>query len=772
MKKFYTIILGAVFSLAAVSCLPEAQDNWTPGEAEDAFCYGVYFPVQEAAGYHIYSPTDAPKVVITVSRTNTSGAITVPVEASYSADGIFEATPIAFADGQAETTFTLSFPAAEQGKTYSASFVITDATYASKYSTNPVAFDFSAMRVEMLKFATEDGKGAAKVKFTVNNDFLGDFGFEEDFYEMDGSIEYYEVDGVRYGKVVVDNEGGVWSSGAEINFTWYPKVNYEYGDFVYQPIEVGVGKTGYELDGAEVGEDHPCAVLFSDYYHHYTDLKNNSLGTFLDFVSNYGQSYLLSYYDGHGGFHFNLVYDIEGTNYWYGFCEDSVLGIADDYVRVDYRLESESDYCYNGEIPIELGAGVDVKKILLTAAEGKLNSAQVESAFAGLKEGADNVIVIPTDDFVYDEDTKLNYGAYNLALEKTGVYTILLAGVDEAGKTQSTDYFTAEFVAATDEDANAVVVSLGTEDTSERYAPTYDKTNSFAYWISGSDLTELHLAIVAAEKLTNSVANQIKSDPTYAVSADVLEEIQQPGGYATIATGLNALTQYAVVIWATNGKLDNFFVETYTTDGLPLELIGMGTYTYDGWWEGEDDEQPLYLDPNYENTYVLTNWGGGVDFRFTMDDKGEIHIPTFAIGATHASYGTVYYVDPFDYYSEAGLAADETRAVHSYYDAETKTYNFHFVLAVSAGSFGHFWESYILNADKPAEAPAAKALAMKSVDAVSSEYVRATLVQPEIRVERKPNLVKVTATASDNKVVTKSVKRSATISKAQNQIKF
>ena len=759
MKKFYTIILGAVFSLAAVSCLPEAQDNWTPGEAEDAFCYGVYFPVQEAAGYHIYSPTDAPKVVITVSRTNTSGAITVPVEASYSADGIFEATPIAFADGQAETTFTLSFPAAEQGKTYSASFVITDATYASKYSTNPVAFDFSAMRVEMLKFATEDGKGAAKVKFTVNNDFLGDFGFEEDFYEMDGSIEYYEVDGVRYGKVVVDNEGGVWSSGAEINFTWYPKVNYEYGDFVYQPIEVGVGKTGYELDGAEVGEDHPCAVLFSDYYHHYTDLKNNSLGTFLDFVSNYGQSYLLSYYDGHGGFHFNLVYDIEGTNYWYGFCEDSVLGIADDYVRVDYRLESESDYCYNGEIPIELGAGVDVKKILLTAAEGKLNSAQVESAFAGLKEGADNVIVIPTDDFVYDEDTKLNYGAYNLALEKTGVYTILLAGVDEAGKTQSTDYFTAEFVAVADEEANAVVVSLGIEDTSVRYAPTYSKMNSFGYWISAAeDITELHVSVIPAADLTASAAAKIKSNAKLAVSAEVLEQMKAAGGYATLATGLNALTEYALVIWATNGKLDDFFVDFYTTDGLPLVPYGKGDYLYTQFWSGTDSGLTISVDPNYKDTYVISDWGGGIDFRFTWDGADKVVVADQFTGYTHSSYGPVW-VDEF-----ADYAGTTEQGVSTYADG---VFTFNVIYYVSAGYFGYGTETFTLT-----EAPAGIIAQQKTIS-VKAPNKGWNHQIPSFSFERQLfEPVKVTATASDNKVVTKSVKRSATISKAQNQIKF
>ena len=130
MKKFYTIVLGIIVSLSAVSCLEEKQEPWTPGPQEDANNYGVFFPVQDASGAHTYDPDMATNVKITVSRTNTSGAIEVPFTSSVSEEGIFNFGTINFADGQSETTLTVNFPTAKQGTTYSFSIQI-DPAYSS-----------------------------------------------------------------------------------------------------------------------------------------------------------------------------------------------------------------------------------------------------------------------------------------------------------------------------------------------------------------------------------------------------------------------------------------------------------------------------------------------------------------------------------------------------------------------------------------------------------------------------------------------------------------
>lgn len=750
MKKFISIFSAVAVALLAVLSCAKEQEVHQPGEPEVAGCYGVFFPAsQEAAGSHIYSPTQEKVITVTASRKVTTGAITVPVVVTASKEGVFDVGTLTFADGQSEANMEIKFPNAEAGVTYKLNLYIEDNQYAAKYADVNPSFDLSVMVVEMLTLKTEDGSKDAKVTVTVNNDFLGDFGYEEESWVLEGSIQYYEVGGVRYGSLVVPEEGGIWGSGAVINFAWYPKATYTYNDKDLQPVEIYLGYTGYDLDGSEVGEDHPCRVLFSDYYHHYTDLKGNDLGTYLDFVANYGQSYKLSYYDGHGGFYFNLVYDIEGTNYWYGFCDGSVVGIAEGYLRVDYTLKIQSDYCTDGVVPVFVEAGPDVKTLKYAAVEGQLNGAQFESTAAAIADGTfASINTVDMSEFVLDEETGHFNGSLDVELPKTNEYTLVFVGLDEKNVAQSAESIVVQYVARDDEEAHAVKVNVGTEKTSARYeSEGYNDINSFAYWITGENLVDVHVGVVATSKLSDETLLSVKADDKAAVSADALAQINAAGGYVTLATGLAALTDYTVVVWATNGELDDWVTASYTTDGLPLEQIGVGTYVYDAWWSGEDPEQPICVDPNYENTFVLPNWGGGVDFRFVVNDKNEITIETFYIGADHSSYGPVYYVDPFNYYSEAGMAADPTRAEHGFFDPETGTYNFHFVLAVSAGSFGHFWETFTLNEEAAA---AAAAISRKSVGTPKAgEQKQNFVLRKEITVERNPQAVEVKATVTN-----------------------
>ena len=154
MKKIINIIsLVAVAAFTLISCQKQVEPH-QPGPAEVSGCYGVYFPTQAASGSHVFSPVEDPSIEITLVRTNTSGAITVPVKTTVSQDGIFTVGAATFADGQDETTFTVRFDSAEEGTTYSASFEIDDNQYASMYNSNPIALDFSVMRVEMKTFKT------------------------------------------------------------------------------------------------------------------------------------------------------------------------------------------------------------------------------------------------------------------------------------------------------------------------------------------------------------------------------------------------------------------------------------------------------------------------------------------------------------------------------------------------------------------------------------------------------------------------------------------
>ena len=567
------------------------QPAHEPGPAEADNCYGVYFPSQDASGSHVYNPTQDKSVEITLKRTNTKGAITVPIKASFSEDGVFTMTDASFADGQEETTFTLRFDNAKDGVDYKASFVIDDNNYASLYNANPIALDFSVLCVEMVTLKDEDGKPAT-VTFTVQPDFLADFGISE-VYTLEGTIEYYEVDGIRYGSVVVPDEDGIWKSGAVINFTWYPKVEYVLDEVSYQPVEVKVGKTGYELDGSEVGADHPCAVLFSDYYHHYVDVKGTqNLGTFLDFMKNNGQNYKLSYYDGHGGFYFNLVYDIEGTNYWYGFCEGSVVGIASGYLRVDYSLDLSSDFTHDGVTPVDVEAGIDVASLKYAVYEGELTATQIGAKVDGISAGTETCETF--SDFEVDEEEGVKYATLGIEMDKTADYTLVAVAFDKDGKAQNSASINFRHVAADDTEKYAVDINVLTEATPTRYTETgdYDEYTSFCFAVYGSDITEAHITVVPMSKVTDAVLSALKSDSKYAVSEETVALINGEGGYYDVVGGLAPGTEYAILVWATNGNEEQFARGTWTTTESPevWEHYGTATWTdsFFGTWFGAD----------------------------------------------------------------------------------------------------------------------------------------------------------------------------------------
>ena len=131
MKNIFRYILAlAAVSLTAVACVKEAP--FQPGDPEEEGCYGVYFPAQESD--LVRDPADEKTATISVMRTNTEGAITVPVTVVDTA-GIFTVSPLVFEDGQTESSISLEFPDAEVGVTYELSLSIDDWQYASKYSS-------------------------------------------------------------------------------------------------------------------------------------------------------------------------------------------------------------------------------------------------------------------------------------------------------------------------------------------------------------------------------------------------------------------------------------------------------------------------------------------------------------------------------------------------------------------------------------------------------------------------------------------------------------
>ncbi|MDE6507475.1 MAG: hypothetical protein K2L04_03305 [Alistipes sp.] len=137
------------------------------------------------------------------------------------------------------------------------------------------------------------------------------------------------------------------------------------------------------------------------------------------------------------------------------------------------------------------------------------------------------------------------------------------------------------------------------------------------------------------------------------------------------------------------------------TDGSPV--VQGGVYSYNFWWEGDDDEPTLERAAG-TNTFRLTNWGGGVNLIFSVDpsktvtvdgkEYASVTVSDQYIGSDHSTYGKVYVCDG-QTYSPSKFPASE---FPSYWDGG-QTFVFHMMYFISDGYFDNpARETFVMNA--------------------------------------------------------------------------
>lgn len=629
MKKIlnYTLVLAAAL-VALASCKKEVEDVYTPGAPDSSNCVGVYFPTQEASGSHTFDPSMARTITVTASRSETSGDVSVPYtftakDANGEAVSVFNAPKtIDFADGQTETSFDITFDEAEEGINYSISLLIDDPEYAPIYGANSASLNFNVLIVAWVDFLNPVTNEPAV--FTITSRWFPS--------GIRAKLKYYETGGIRTGVftcIETEEDGspvGIWGgdpSTIDLSIRWYvadqPSVGTPGETLSYKNklgfdfVELPKQYFGYDYNDGDwlaVPEDQAATPIYVyDYFHYWVERgysADQQYGSWLDDANvegSPGENYPLGYYDGNGGFYFNIYFYIPGLGGWspdnYG-----TVAIADGFVRVDYSLEAETDYSYDGITPVFVEAGADVDYIQYAVYEGELNATQAANKESVITDGTDASVKF--SDFEFDEDENVKYATLELAPEASGLYTVVLVAYDKDKNPQNTAYVVINHVAEDDLEASAVVIDVFTEATPARYESAgFNEYNSFAFGISGTDITEAHVAIVAASSLSNSVVAALKADQkgTYAVDEATIAAINGVGGYYDVASGLDAGTEYAVLVWATNGKMEDFVYDVFTTTESPevWEPYGTATWTdaFFGPWFSAD---PLTYDVALERS--------------------------------------------------------------------------------------------------------------------------------------------------------------------------
>lgn len=655
----------AVPFFALASC--DNEEEYKPGEPDVDGCYGVYFPSQEIKTN--YEPTDALEFNVTAARKVEKGAISVPLEVSGNEKGYFELpSTIDFADGEAETSFTVKFPKAPVGEQLSLSLQITDPQYVSKYSS----FDASVSASVIIEKWISLGKGKIRDDCFTTFYKTGNPEWEVEILENDSQKGFYRlVD--PYGDNSPYSKQGTYDKSK----TYYFEVHAEDPNGVYIPVQY-IGRDwgeGMMMIGSIAGlKISQGATLDSQKSAGNTGTLEKGIITFPKNTLAFGEA---NYNNGA----------------LYAANKDGMFRIClPGAVPVDYALSATFGYSSEGALPIAFKMGADIASVKYAIYQGKLADADIKTnvtAIAGNKEPNAKVVG--------------ETGVESVTLAKTDVYTLVAVGFDSKGEAQASVAGSFNYVAKEDSEKHAVVVNAGLELTSRFEGAGVTKINSISFYVYGSKLTDVKIGLYDKATVDKAGMDAVYKDVLAGASLkdEVLEKINN-GGYSDVFTKLNPLTEYVMVVWATNGYLQKFVTASLSTDGLPFEKLGTATYTYCDLLEGASDKDLNFcVNPNYANTYVVENWCNGVNFTFTYDQtSGKVVVPLQATGMATQGHD-IQIVEAKNFYSTKYEKYDQLG--DSKYDAATKTFKFFVAYVIvepdMKGSLGFGEETLVLSQD-------------------------------------------------------------------------
>ena len=392
MKTFKHILPFLLALLVLAGC--EDDVNYTQGTAENPDCYGVYFPKKQATRTDLeFEPGTQTEATYTVKRRNTVDPIVVPVVVKSNVEDIFVVEPIAFDAGEDETTFTISFPKAQMGTTYTCDINIEDPRYASIYGADKVNLSISLVLAKW-ELVTDEKTGETKGRY--RDDILGNFAsidnpnanpnpeIELEIYERSDKKGYYrmkaytpelmnifrevadvqtadmldlDVPALRGGKpIIVESEPD-----------WYVKQVME--EFVVRAERIRGGGVDPSVDNF-LKITHEARLLGTDARLIDKDAPNNPDGKLNKVAENVWKEYVKGNADGHIGC--QLIFSDIGTP-----------GPDKDFTIYDYLKESLIKY----GIPAEEIAFIHDAK----------TDAQRDALFKEMRTGKKKVLIGSTD---------------------------------------------------------------------------------------------------------------------------------------------------------------------------------------------------------------------------------------------------------------------------------------------------------------------------------------------------------------------------------------
>ena len=526
MRK--TIIIFAAALLAA-GCAEGIVEE-TPSPFDQEGCSGVYFPFQAHRGDNLLEPSDNPdkdyRFEVTVKRSDTDGAITVPLVTECD-EGVFEIpSEVIFEDGQRSSSFTVKFPYIESGKEYNCRIAVEDPAYASLYGRYPASFEFNVMLVNWVKLP-EGGSwrdDVVRANFqTASSDFAENTAVT--IYERDDLPGYYRVDNAYTKDYMAMIAGG---NGLENAFT-YGKSSI-YIDAT-NPSKVWIPTSETGLSFGSYGALSIASVVNAN-----VSTSIEYYGTLKDGVIEFPQQGLLMGMSG---------------NWYYGNTSAMHRIVLPGHTTYNYSMTLSAEVPENNITPIRFKAGSGITHFRYTVLPGKVGAIRA-------KETAQEIVDGILTDYT---DVNVSEGILSIKCETTGEYTFVCANYSDkaSGKDENVgcNYVHFKYLAEGDDRPIELIMNLYTTDRFSSAGITSE--NSLEFFARGKDIETGYFHFergdvdaVDKEELINKFKNSILAGEAVPAEKAAIE-LLNGDGYGITMQNLEPATRYSAFAYVTNG---------------------------------------------------------------------------------------------------------------------------------------------------------------------------------------------------------------------------
>ncbi len=537
MKTLKSLLYVLLATFLFAGCTDD--DTVGVGEQENPDCYGVYFPSQTNAGNVELDPSAAPELTFTARRTRSEDAITVPVVIKASED-IFTATAIEFADGQEETTFTISFPDAEIGTPYSCEVQIEDPAYAPIYGERATGFSFSVTRIEWVLVTGPNGETKGKWRDDLFSSLFNlpgtSYGEKEvEIYERADRPGYYRIKDIYDADYINVLFGGNYG-GFTPTYTILDATN---PDMIYLPEQ---------WTGRYVGSDGVLGFA--------SNVSQNGFRNGSDYGTNE---------NGVITFPANGVlvnFDSDPEDWYYGNGSGMLRIMLPGSKAYDYTLSLTAGEPADGKVGIGVRFGADVAKVKYAFYTGSTNDATVGVRGEEIANGE------------IESAELTEAGTVEAQFDATGAYSMVAVAYNAQGAASGSAYANFGYVAPGDEEAQAVVMTVLTELTNEYAAQGITKENSIKVIMYGQNIVSGYYALVSTASIAGLTEEQLLQALPSAGDAFTEEELEDVNGAGWVDTfiRLSKGTSYTMLVSVNNGYYTKLYAVEQTTQGDPDPL--------------------------------------------------------------------------------------------------------------------------------------------------------------------------------------------------------